>query len=102
MLEHLDFLIICQLQCDNKWNFKVEDGFLLTATHNVPLIEIILNINLFGEHSSELVKLISMITKRFISMNALIRKYEELIMKLLLGNYTYFWSEDQEEDEHLM
>ena len=43
-----------------------------------------------------------MLTERFNTMNMLIRKYEELIMKLLLGNYSYFWSEDQEEDEHLM
>ena len=49
-----------------------------------------------------MIEIFQMLADRFETMNKLMRKYEELIMKLLLGNYTYFWSEDREEDEHLM
>ena len=62
----------------------------------------LINVNLLGEHSNSMIEIFQMLADRFTSMNTLMRKYEELIMKLLLGKYTYFWSEDREEDEHLM
>lgn len=75
-MDHIDFLLICQEQLLNKWNFEIEDGELLTAIHNVPLIEILININLFENQSPKIIKIFEMLAENFKSMNSLLHKYD--------------------------
>lgn len=92
IFKELDKVIACQLNIPSEGNAQTEPGpeEVVSLTSNVPLVDIIINIDLFTSHFEDRNKVLRIIKELFnhcTTMKKLFQKHSKLILTVLMRKY---------------